>query len=145
MTENNTPKLEGVVESAMKAIDGYKSKRESNKKGWIAGIAAGILTLVALSLVFWKLYQNSRKHAKIAHDRDMLIEQQAQAKVDAQVTTTVAEVNELLEKVASLGKKTVALDSQLEQIRLDTDFQDEVLASLLTWEDVDRYLERRNP
>ena len=138
--ENNTQELDPTVQKALEAVAEYQGKKTSGKKGWIAGLAAGILTLVALGLLFWKLFQNGRKHAKIEHERDMLVEKEKQARVDAEISDNVEEIERL--KVVAEEALEDATDKRREllQIRAEARVTDEVIKSLQTWDDVDKYL-----
>jgi len=138
--ENNTQELDPTVQKALAAVAEYNEKKANGKKGWIGGLAAGILTLVALALLFWKLFQNGRKHAKIEHERDMLVEKEKQARVDAQVSTNVQEIETLKKTADDALAEATEKRKELLEIRAENRATDEVINSLKTWEDVDKYL-----
>lgn len=138
--ENNTQDTNAVVQKAFEAIQEFQGKKTSGKNSWIAGIAAGILTLVALSLLFWKLFQNGKKQAKIAHERDMFVEKELQAVVDSQVSENVEEKGKLLDQAAEHRAAANEARKELLQVRLENIKTNELIDSLKTWEDVDKYL-----
>lgn len=141
--ENNTQDLDPTVQKALEAVAEYQGKKTSGKKGWIAGVAAGILTLVALGLLFWKLFQNGRKHARVEHERDMLVEKEKQARVDAEVSDNIEEIERLKIEANNALAEATEKRKELLEIRAENRTTDEVINSLKTWEDIDKYLGRK--
>lgn len=130
-----------IVQEALQAVEKFKTgDRPSKRSKWIGGAVAALLSLLALGLLFWKLWQGSKQAAKIAHDYDKLLEKEAQAIVDAQVTENKKAQEELIKRADSLGDEIKRVEVEMLSIREQRLATQRKIKALKSWNEIDLYM-----
>ena len=138
--EEKTENSGGVVQTALTSIQDFKGTPKSKKKGWIFGLIAAILSIVAVAVVYYQLWRRGKEVAKLKHERDLLREKEQQHVVDSQIATNTMLRIEAMQAAQRAQEEQAVITEQIDSLREEAVEQRSIIDSLTTWEDVDKYI-----
>jgi FtsZ-interacting cell division protein ZipA len=131
-----------VVDAALANIQTYQDKKSNGKNGWIFGGIAAILSIVAIGLIYFRLWRTGKELAKLKHERDVYREKETQAITNSAIATNNAEKTIAMRVAQEAQVEQTRIAEEIKQLQIDTNEKHKIINSLTTWEDVDKYIQR---
>ncbi len=133
----NEEELTKIVEKAVKASS------KAKKTGKIVAICtAALLSMLAIFGIWIKLRRQGKELAKLKHEKNVNDEKLRQAEVNAELAKNEADFQSHIQEAQAHLNTVTDLENKITTIQQEHQRQTELIQSLVTWEDIDKYLDR---
>lgn len=132
-----------MLESLSEAINEEKSKNKEGKSSWIAALVFSIFVILLTGVFGLLAWRKGRKMAKLQHAADKAKEAEHQATVDVSLAQDALQRQEAMEAAEGARQDVQRLTEAQEAIQRDYEETRVRLDAIVSWDDVDAYLNGR--
>lgn len=140
--EEETENGDAIVQTALSTISSYKKNGGGSKMGWIIALIAGILSVVAVAVVYFQLWKKGKQLAKLKHERDVLRERELAAVAESHIAANTDLMIEAMNEADQARDRQVELAVESNSLLDESRKKRDLIESLVTWEDVDLYIRK---
>jgi uncharacterized membrane protein YcjF (UPF0283 family) len=130
--------------SVKKIVEKVRASQSTEDKGrhrgWIAAVISGLLVLIAVSILGFRAWLQSKRLAKLLHERDQAAEDARQAVLDAALVSEVAKDEEASRRAAAAVSRLKQLSSDRKELQRAHNETLNSIQDITSWDDVDKYL-----
>jgi len=108
--------------------------------GWVLGLIAAVLVFVALAFAAWQAWKKGREIAKLKHERDKRLEEDRQAKVNAELAKLESERTRYKLESEDIKEDIKEIDKTLEDMEKARLAIHEKIKNVTKWEDIDEII-----
>lgn len=136
--ESADARLDKLIESLRE----HKGQETNNSAGLIASLIAMLVAIVGVAILAFQAWRSGKEKAKLLHESDVAKELEKAEQLDAELSELDEQKQIHLEEVSRLHQQAEELDKKAKEVEHEHYTQIAAIVELLTWEDVDAYIER---